>query len=33
MTQDMCLHFRKQEEDILEDTNAKCNLCTLSIKL
>ena len=26
----MCLHFSVQKEDIIEDTNGKCHLCTLS---
>ena len=25
----MCLHFIMQEEDILENTNGHCHLCTL----
>ena len=30
MTSVTCFHFSIQEEDILEHTNAKCHLCTLS---
>ena len=25
----MCLHFSMQEEDILENNNAMCQLCTI----
>ena len=29
----MCLHFSLQEENISENTNAKCHVCTLMVKL
>ena len=30
MTSVMCLNFSMQEENVLEHTNNKCHLCTLS---
>ena len=33
MSNVMYLHFGMQEENVLEDTNAKCHLCALLVNL